>query len=332
MAHDKNSGHRACAVGLDATGPVSRSLASLPAGIRLPRPTPARHAAAALFIGAWALALDPAGAAAQGLEETACLAFTGAGDCRTVTVVDAGSCVVKVRPKPLPPLDPAIAGCLIDDIGTRLVFLTNARAEDTAVSADAGAADGTGARTTVRLAGPGVVRVLTGYDEDGAAVWEARDEGTFEHAGEAAQTRAALETLSAALCGPEAQTAGAAPRAIGVEEAYRLSSAGRIVLVDVRRESEWRETGIAATAVPITMNQRREDFVRRLRAEAAAAGETPLALICARGESSAYLQRALKAYGLDGIIDVTGGMLGGGGAPGWIPAGLPVKPWEGTER
>jgi len=290
---------------------------------------PAARAASALLLGA--LALGAGESHAQGLEAAACQAFAGAQDCRTVAVVDAEQCIVKVRPKPLPELDPAVAGCLIDEIGTRQVFLKNAR---DAGSAESGGADGTGTRTRVRFAGPGVVQELTGYDEAGAPVWQARDEATFEHEGSAAPARAALAALASGPCGREAETAdataapGPIPRAIDVEEAYRLSQAGHIVLIDVRLESEWRKTGIAETAVPITMHQRPEDFISRLGAAAEAAGGAPVALICARGNRSAYLQRALKAYGLDGIIDVTGGMLGGNGAPGWIPAGLPVKPYE----
>jgi len=317
--------------------------------MRMLPPPRARHGLAALILGAVALAAGappaPADAqdvqGAQGLEDAACQAFAGAAACGTVTVVDAGQCIVKIRPHPLPPLDPTIAGCLIDEIGTRQLFLKNAWDADTAVLEQAGGAGGAAAKTRVRIAGLGVAQILAAYDDNGAPVWEARDEATFEHAGGAAETRAALARLSTELCGPgsgaeaaagggdEGAGAGAIPRAIGVEEAYRLSAAGRIRLIDVRHQSEWRETGIAATAVPITMNQRREDFIQRLRAEAAAAGATPLALICARGESSAYLQGALRAYGLDGIIDVKGGMLGADGAPGWIPAGLPVKAWEG---
>ncbi len=309
----------------------------------------------ALLLGACALAPGAAPALAQGFEDTACQAFEGHEDCRTVTIVDRDSCIVKIRPAPLPDLDPAIAGCLIDDIGTRQVFLANAAATDIAVADDAGAADetgagaaggtdaaaagGTDAMTTVLLSGAGVVQILTAYDENGAPVWETRDSGTFAHAGDPGETRRALERLSSEFCGrrgpaPVAAVAegdaGAAPipRVVGVEEAYRLSEAGRIVLIDVRLESEWRATGIAATAIPVTMHQRGADFVRRITEAAGADGRTPVALICATGQRSAYLQRALRNYGFDGIIDVRGGMLGGKGAPGWIESGLPVKPYE----
>ncbi|UCH72712.1 MAG: rhodanese-like domain-containing protein [Rhodospirillales bacterium] len=286
----------------------------------------------AVLVSACAQALDPTPAPAQELEAAACLAFEGDGDCRTVTIIDAEACVVKIRLTPLPELDPAVSGCLIDEIGTRQLYLKNAEAVEVAVSDGSDAVGGAAKPTRVRIEGPKIVRVLTAYDEAGAPVWEARDAVTFEHEGKAAATRTAIEALSPERCSLATQTTRATPRAIGVEEAYRLSAAGRILLIDVRLESDWRETGIAATAVPITLNQRAEDFIRQLGAAADDAGGTPIALICTRGVRTAWLQRVLKDYGFEGIIDVKGGMLGGDGAPGWIAVGLPVKPYEEAER
>ena len=304
-------------------------------------PPRTRHAFSALLLAACALAPGTAPARAQGFEDAACQAFEGREDCRTVTVVDEDSCIVKVRPRPIADLDPAIAGCLIDDIGTKQVFFRNARPGDTVVSGDSAAAGGTGAKTTVRIEGREIVQVLTAYDENGAPAWEPRDTDTFEHGGDPARTRTALEKLSSEFCSRQTTAAGpAAPaedpvagaeataRAIGVDEAFRLSEEGRIVLIDVRLESEWRETGIAATAIPITMHQRMDDFVKRIGEAAGADRRTPIALICAHGERSSWLQRELGKYGFDRIIDVHGGMLGGKRAPGWIQAGLPVRRWQ----
>lgn len=311
--------------------------------LQMTPPPATRHAVSAFLFGACALALGAAPAPAQSLRDTACQAFEGVKDCRTVTVVDRDSCIVKVRPNPVADLDPAIAGCLIEDIGTKQVFLKNAHAADMAVPDGAGAAGETGAKTTVRLSGAGIVQVLTAYDRNGAPVWEPRDAETFEHGGDPAETRLALEHLSSEFCGRRGPAAGpvatagdaaagaaSTPRVVGVDDAFRLSAEGRIVLIDVRLESEWRATGIAATAIPVTMHQRMEDFVKRIGE--AADRRTPIALICAHGERSSYLQRALKKYGFDRIIDVRGGMLGGTGEPGWIEAGLPVKPYDPKPR
>jgi rhodanese-related sulfurtransferase len=305
------------------------------------RPPRTRLGVSALLFATCALAPGTAPSSAQTFRDAACQAFEGSEACRTVTVVDADSCIVKVRPRPIADLDPAIAGCLIDDIGTKQVFLKTANPEAMAVSADAGAAGGTGSKTIVRIAGPEIVHVLTGYDENGAPVWQPRDAETFEHGGDPARTRMALERLSLDFCGRRTQVAGpmppsedpvagadAIPRAIGVDEAYLLSAEGRIVLIDVRLESEWRETGIAATAIPITMHQRMDDFVKRIGAAAGADNRTPIALICARGERSAWLQSVMKKRGIDRIIDVHAGMLGNRGGPGWIKSGLPVKPYD----
>lgn len=128
----------------------------------------------------------------------------------------------------------------------------------------------------------------------------------------------------------EIQVAGdnTTPRVIGVNEAFRLSAQGSIVLIDVRRESEWRKTGIAVTAIPITMHQSMEIFVKQIGEATGEDSQTPIALICAQGVRSSYLQRALKGYELPQIIDVHEGMLGGPQNRGWIRSGLPVNPYD----
>ncbi len=110
---------------------------------------------------------------------------------------------------------------------------------------------------------------------------------------------------------------------ISVEEALSRAQAGEIVLVDIRRPDEWAQTGVPAFGVAIDM--RREDFVPAVKA---AAGDLPVALICARGVRSRYSVQKLTEAGVTSVIDVPEGMLGSGAGAGWVRKNLPVVAFE----
>ncbi len=117
---------------------------------------------------------------------------------------------------------------------------------------------------------------------------------------------------------------------MSVETAHAKAKKGSIVLVDVRRASEWRQTGIPAGAHAITMHQNRQNFLAQLR-EVAGTGKAarPIALICARGGRTSYLMRDLANAGFENLINVTEGALGSRYGPGWLAKGLPVRTWPG---
>ena len=85
-------------------------------------------------------------------------------------------------------------------------------------------------------------------------------------------------------------------------------------------------TGLAKGAWPISLHEDR--FLERLQTAMQLAGERRLALICATGGRSAYVQRALASAGAPPVIDISEGMLGSPAGPGWIRTGLPVVPLE----
>lgn len=114
---------------------------------------------------------------------------------------------------------------------------------------------------------------------------------------------------------------------LSAPEAHARAVAGEILLVDIRRPDEWAATGIGAGAVALDM--RRPDFSARLADLAAAAGDRPVAVICARGVRSARLATALAEAGFETVIDVPEGMLGSPRGPGWLARGLPVQRAEG---
>ncbi|MEX0347613.1 MAG: rhodanese-like domain-containing protein [Rhizobiaceae bacterium] len=102
---------------------------------------------------------------------------------------------------------------------------------------------------------------------------------------------------------------------------------GTAILVDIRTKREWRQTGIATVATPLSMHE--DGFlegIKRLRSENP---DKTIALICAVGGRTAYMSNLLEEGGFSNIADVSEGMIGGQNGMGWIPSGLPVKPWNG---
>lgn len=296
-----------------------------------------RHGASTC-LAACLVALGPASIFAQTFEEAACYVFEGDKTCETVTVVDQDDCVVKVRPRPLANLDPAIAGCLLDDVQTKKFFPRNVRLENWLVSNPVRTEGMTPLKPTLQISGSEVVHILTKYDQNGAPVWEPQDTYTFELSGDPARTREAFEHLSVCsrLTSGTGQTASSghptgggntSPRVIGVTEAFRRAGEGDIVLIDIRHESEWRQTGVGVNAIPITVHQSIDNFVKQLNEVLGADNQRPLALICAEGVRSSHLQRVLKRW-FPRVIDVHEGMLGGPQGPGWIKSGLPVEPHD----
>jgi rhodanese-related sulfurtransferase len=110
-------------------------------------------------------------------------------------------------------------------------------------------------------------------------------------------------------------------------EAHAKALAGALVLVDIRTTDEWRETGVPASGYTITMHQDRVMFMRQLVEAAGGSLQKPIALICAVGSRSAFLQRRLKQAGFENVIDVGEGVIGGRRGTGWIKSGLPIRRW-----
>jgi rhodanese-related sulfurtransferase len=95
------------------------------------------------------------------------------------------------------------------------------------------------------------------------------------------------------------------------------------VLVDIRSRQEWKETGLAAPAKPISMHE--GGFLQKLMEVAGGDRNKRIAIICATGGRTRYLQHALAGAGFVNIIDVSEGMMGSPAGPGWLKRGLPVK-------
>ncbi len=108
-------------------------------------------------------------------------------------------------------------------------------------------------------------------------------------------------------------------------QAHELAGKGALVLVDVRHPTEWKKTGIGATATPISMHVR--GFLKKLDQVTGGDKSKPVALICAQGARSARVRSILATLGYTNLIDVGEGMLGSRAGVGWLKAGLPTKPY-----
>jgi rhodanese-related sulfurtransferase len=230
------------------------------------------------------------------------------------------ACVITVRSKAFENLDPADAGCLIESVGTKRLFL---RGQGRTVSV-------TRTPATIRIAGQGAVQVLTGHDKQGAEVWTPQNASAFGLNGDVSITKRAIAHLRRDLCGatPAAVQSPSAERTMSAQTAFQRAARGEILLIDIRRQSEWRRTGIGKHAVPVTMHQDFKDFLSQVRALAARRGNRPIALICASGGRSYRMQRRLASHGFSAVIDVHEGMVGGFHGPGWINSGLPIRPYR----
>ena len=115
---------------------------------------------------------------------------------------------------------------------------------------------------------------------------------------------------------------------LSVDDAFTMARHEEIILVDIRSRGEWVETGIASAARPISMHERQ--FLSRFLTIAEEANGQPIALICATGGRTAWLKTELSRRGITNLVDVPEGMMGSAAGPGWLRAGLPVKPYPAS--
>jgi rhodanese-related sulfurtransferase len=104
---------------------------------------------------------------------------------------------------------------------------------------------------------------------------------------------------------------------LGPTATHAAVKAGTLLLIDIRRPDEWRETGSAQGALRIDMLS--ENFTTRIKALQAANPNKKIALICQTGVRTSRLSKRLEASGLTGIVDVVGG------TSLWIEKGLPIN-------
>lgn len=104
--------------------------------------------------------------------------------------------------------------------------------------------------------------------------------------------------------------------------AFEKLSSGDLIVLDIRSLQEWKQSGVAKGAFPVSMHA--ADFPQRLQSILPNYDAKQVALICATGGRSAHITNILEKSGIEGVIDVSEGMFGNGVTPGWIARGLPI--------
>lgn len=132
--------------------------------------------------------------------------------------------------------------------------------------------------------------------------------------------RSFVTTLSATSLIPSLSLAN--PTTLSAREAHAGLKSGNLILVDVRAPQEWQETGVAEGAWPLDMCE--EAFGGWMLAALERNPNQQVAIICRSGNRSGRLMQLFSQNGIEGLLDVTEGMLGGARGKGWIPTDLPI--------
>ena len=116
---------------------------------------------------------------------------------------------------------------------------------------------------------------------------------------------------------------------LDAETAYSLSANHDLIIVDIRRISEWRKTGMPATSHGVSLQnflkKVRKDFTKDITDLVDGDLRRPIALICATGGRSAYASEMLREAGFSQVYNIGEGMLGNGILPGWLARNLPIR-------
>lgn len=137
--------------------------------------------------------------------------------------------------------------------------------------------------------------------------------------------------LVSALIAVSIASAGLAENAIkSAPIAAQELAEGEIILLDIRSPGEWKQTGLAKGAWPVSMHT--PDFGAQLQSIFEKYRPDQVALICATGGRTAHVIDVLAKNGITGLIDVSEGMHGNAKGPGWIARGMPVVTVEDAKR
>lgn len=122
-----------------------------------------------------------------------------------------------------------------------------------------------------------------------------------------------------------AQQSFPAPQ-MSAPEALEKVMNNELVLIDIRSIGEWRESGLPSVAIPMSMHQ--PGFLEKFTKLKNENPDKEIAMICATGGRTQYVQQELQKRGLGKTIDVSEGMMGNGKAAGWIKRGMPIKAYQ----
>lgn len=114
-----------------------------------------------------------------------------------------------------------------------------------------------------------------------------------------------------------------AAETMSAPEALSSVEAGDMILLDIRTPQEWKETGIASVAIPLTMHS--QQFLSGFQKVVEENPGKTIGIICATGGRTQWLQAELAKRGFAPVVNVSEGMMGSKTGPGWIARGLALK-------
>lgn len=111
-------------------------------------------------------------------------------------------------------------------------------------------------------------------------------------------------------------------------DAYEMSRAGRLAIIDIRPIDERVRDGAPTGALSaVYLNDASADgeaFSRRISQLVQDDHARPIALLCRRGITSRAAQKTLAGAGFATVYSIADGFLGSEAGPGWRWWGLPV--------
>jgi rhodanese-related sulfurtransferase len=118
-----------------------------------------------------------------------------------------------------------------------------------------------------------------------------------------------------------------AAQEMSAPQALEAARSGKVTLIDIRTPPEWKQTGVAQGAALINMIHPRgaQGFLDEVLAKVGGDRTAPIALICRTGNRTTQVQKFLKAQGFTQVYNITEGMAGSRGGPGWLARKLPVE-------
>ena len=135
--------------------------------------------------------------------------------------------------------------------------------------------------------------------------------------------------LAVVLSGAPVRAQEDGPDHVTATRAWDLAEQGGLVIVDVRTQGEWRQTGVAPGAARISLYSNwavpNDDFVATVLQALGGDRDRPVALICATGGRSSYAANLLRREGFSHVADIDEGMVGSDAGIGWLSRALPVE-------
>lgn len=135
--------------------------------------------------------------------------------------------------------------------------------------------------------------------------------------------------MVAALAASPPRAQGAEPVPVTAHRAWDLAQEGDLVIVDVRTDGEWRQTGVVPGAARISLYSNwgvpNLDFAEQVLAALGGDPDRPVALICATGGRSSYAANLLHNEGFSHVAEIAEGMVGSSAGVGWLSRALPIE-------